>query len=78
MWLARATWLSTSLIMSLGLILEHRHGGSATMNEWNKFKARNTEAKLVCIDIQPNTTTQAHDRADILNVGGFSVTKCSM
>ena len=42
------------------------------MNEWNKFKTRNPNAKLVCIDVTPNTTTQAHDRDDILNVGGFS------
>jgi 60 kDa SS-A/Ro ribonucleoprotein len=45
---------------------------TATMTEWNKFKARNPNAKLVCIDITPNGTTQAHDRDDILNVGGFS------
>jgi 60 kDa SS-A/Ro ribonucleoprotein len=45
---------------------------TATMNEWNKFKARNPNAKLVCIDVTPNGTTQAHDRDDILNVGGFS------
>jgi 60 kDa SS-A/Ro ribonucleoprotein len=48
------------------------HGATATMTEWNKFKARNPKAKMVCIDITPNTTTQAHDREDILNVGGFS------
>lgn len=46
--------------------------GTATMQEWNKFKARNPDAKLVCIDIQPNKSTQAHDRDDILNVGGFN------
>jgi 60 kDa SS-A/Ro ribonucleoprotein len=46
--------------------------GTATMAEWNKFKARNPNAKLVNIDITPNATTQAHDREDILNVGGFS------
>ncbi len=45
---------------------------TATMTEWNKFRARNPNAKLVCIDITPNGTTQAHDREDILNVGGFS------
>lgn len=42
------------------------------MREWMAFKARNPEAKLVCIDLQPNKTTQAHDDASILNVGGFS------
>ena len=28
--------------------------------------------KLICIDLQPYTTTQAPDRSDMLNVGGFS------
>jgi 60 kDa SS-A/Ro ribonucleoprotein len=50
----------------------NRYRSTATMTEWNKFKARNPKAKLVCIDVTPNTTTQAHDREDILNVGGFS------
>lgn len=47
-------------------------GATATMKEWNALKRRNPAAKLVCIDIQPYGTTQAQDRADILNVGGFS------
>jgi 60 kDa SS-A/Ro ribonucleoprotein len=46
--------------------------GTGTMAEWNKFKARNPSAKLVCIDLTPNTTMQAIDRDDILNIGGFS------
>ncbi|MBI4854724.1 MAG: TROVE domain-containing protein [Acidobacteria bacterium] len=46
--------------------------GSATMQEWQKFKQNNPNAKLVCIDIQPYGTTQAPDRQDILNIGGFS------
>lgn len=46
--------------------------GTATMDEWKVFKARNPKAKLVCIDITPNTTTQAQSNKDILNVGGFS------
>ena len=49
-----------------------RYNATSTMTAWQKFKARNPKAKLVCIDIQPGTTTQANDRADILNVGGFS------
>jgi len=49
------------------------HGrGTATMIEWQRFKARNPSAKMVCIDIQPYGTVQAKERADILNVGGFS------
>ncbi len=46
--------------------------GTAMMREWERFKRRNPRARLVCIDIQPYGTTQAYDRDDILNVGGFS------
>jgi 60 kDa SS-A/Ro ribonucleoprotein len=49
-----------------------RNGATATMDEWNKLKARNPGAKLVCIDIQPYGTTQARSREDIMNVGGFT------
>jgi len=46
--------------------------GTATMVEWNRFKVRSPQARLVCIDLQPYRTTQAAERDDILNVGGFS------
>lgn len=46
--------------------------GTATMREWSAFKARNPKARLVCIDLQPYGHTQAVEREDILNVGGFS------
>ena len=46
--------------------------GTETMKQWNEFKSRNATAKLVCVDIQPYAHTQARERADILNVGGFS------
>jgi 60 kDa SS-A/Ro ribonucleoprotein len=49
-----------------------RSGATATMDEWNRLKARNPGAKLICIDIAPYGTTQAASRADILNVGGFT------
>ncbi|HMS38742.1 MAG TPA: hypothetical protein PKE69_00840 [Pyrinomonadaceae bacterium] len=48
------------------------NNGTETMKQWNEFASRNKDAKLVCIDIQPATTTQAQERADILNIGGFS------
>jgi 60 kDa SS-A/Ro ribonucleoprotein len=35
-------------------------------------QAAQPDARLVCIDIQPYGTTQAMERDDILNVGGFS------
>ncbi len=50
----------------------NRHGATQTVREWELLKARNPQARLVCIDIQPGATTQAAERADILNVGGFS------
>lgn len=52
--------------------------GTATMKAWSKVKRVNPGAKLVCIDIQPYATTQAVERADILNVGGFSDTVFEM
>ena len=51
-----------------------RQGGRSTalMREWERLKARNPKAQMICIDIVPNTTTQAVSRNDILNIGGFS------
>ncbi|HZZ44878.1 MAG TPA: TROVE domain-containing protein [Tepidisphaeraceae bacterium] len=53
-----------------------RGRGTATMEQWTIFKARNPAAKLVCIDLQPHATTQAAEtgRSDVLNIGGFSDT----
>ena len=47
-------------------------GRTETLNQWSAFKAHNPNAKLVCIDLQPYSTTQAAEREDILNIGGFS------
>lgn len=57
-----------------------RYGSTAVMTEWHAFVKNQvrlhapgfTGPKLVCIDLQPYGTTQAPDRSDILNVGGFS------
>lgn len=49
-----------------------RNSATATMREWEVFKRRNPRAKLVCIDLTPHATTQAVEREDVLNVGGFS------
>ena len=51
------------------------HGGgrsTATMQEWTQFRARNPRARLVCLDVQPYGSTQAAEREDIMNIGGFS------
>lgn len=46
--------------------------GTETMRQWSQFKRRNPQSRLVCLDIQPFATAQASERADILNIGGFS------
>ncbi len=52
--------------------VDARAGMTAMMERWNEFKVRNPQAKLVCIDCTPNATSQAIEREDILNIGGFS------
>ena len=52
-------------------------GSTGVMTEWQQFvqnqkRLGTAKPKLVCIDLQPVTTTQAPDRDDILNIGGFS------
>jgi 60 kDa SS-A/Ro ribonucleoprotein len=55
-----------------------RGGATQTLREWELLKQRNPQARLVCIDIQPHATTQAAEREDIMNVGGFSDAVFSM
>jgi 60 kDa SS-A/Ro ribonucleoprotein len=50
----------------------HAQSGTGLMKAWGKLKRRNPGAKLICIDIQPYGTTQALERDDVMNVGGFS------
>lgn len=45
---------------------------TATRAVWERVRARNPRAKMVCLDLQPNTSTQLHNRPDVMNVGGFS------
>lgn len=47
-------------------------GGTETMRQWSAIKARCAAAKMVCIDLQPNMTSQTVERRDVLHVGGFS------
>jgi 60 kDa SS-A/Ro ribonucleoprotein len=52
-------------------------GSTGMMTEWQTFVANQNRLgvkapKLICIDIQPYGTSQAPERDDILNVGGFS------
>jgi 60 kDa SS-A/Ro ribonucleoprotein len=56
------------------------HGSTAVMTEWQEFVKNQARLhgggfpgpRLVCINIQPYATTQAPERSDVLNVGGFS------
>jgi 60 kDa SS-A/Ro ribonucleoprotein len=45
-------------------------GSTDTLALWDQVKSPN--GRLVCVDLVPNTTSQAPDREDILNIGGFS------
>lgn len=60
------SWIETQRFGWLGL------RATETMRQWNVFKQRNPNAKLICIDIQPNSTTQVAEQSDIINVGGFN------
>jgi len=56
------------------------NGSTGVVTEWQKFVQNQVRLqgrrlagpRLVCIDLQPGTTTQAPDRSEILNVAGFS------
>ncbi|TWU62017.1 hypothetical protein V7x_37460 [Crateriforma conspicua] len=66
------SWINSGRVYGYG-----RGGSTGVMTEWEKFKKIQrghgiADPKLVCIDIAPYGNTQAHDRQDILNIGGFS------
>ncbi len=46
--------------------------GTEMLLQWNTLSRRCPKAKLVCIDLTPNETSQVPNRQDILNIGGFS------
>ncbi len=57
-----------------------QNGSTGVMTEWQEFVKNQVRLhgsdeigpRLVCIDLQPYTTSQAPERSDILNIGGFS------
>jgi 60 kDa SS-A/Ro ribonucleoprotein len=59
---------------------EGRYGSTGVMTQWQEFVGNqvrlhgpdHTGPRLVCIDVQSYGTTQAPERSDVLNVGGFS------
>jgi 60 kDa SS-A/Ro ribonucleoprotein len=48
--------------------------GTGLADEWQKFKARNPKARLICCDLTPRNNSQIKTRQDVLQVGGFSDT----
>jgi len=51
--------------------VDARKGATETMRQWTLLKRTNPQARLICIDLQPYADTQAQERSDVLNVGGF-------
>ena len=57
-----------------------QHGATGVMAEWQEFVKHQVRLqggdqagpRLVCINLQPCVTSQASERSDILNIGGFS------
>lgn len=47
-------------------------GATATMDQWRIFKVKNPKAKMINIDMTPNTTSQTSNDDDIMNIGGFT------
>ena len=50
--------------------VDRGYRSTGMMTEWEIFKKRNPKAKLICIDMQPYTTSQVTSREDILQIGG--------
>jgi len=66
------SWVTRGQAFALGA-----RGSTGVMTEWQTFvtnqqKMGVSTPKLVCMDIQHYGTTQAPERDDILNIGGFS------
>ena len=60
-----------SWVQSSGYRSPYNSGTDMAM-EWSKFKKRNNNAKLVCLDLTPNTSVQVVNSSDVMNIGGFS------
>jgi 60 kDa SS-A/Ro ribonucleoprotein len=65
------SWADRSMAGTMAYV--DGYGKTLMMEEFRKLQQRKPNAKLVCIDIQPYTSSQAPDeRGTILNVGGWS------
>jgi len=50
----------------------HYNDATNAAQQWIAFSKRNPKAKMVCIDLTPNTTVQIMNRDNVLNIGGWS------
>jgi len=50
----------------------YARGGTTTAGEWAEYKKRRKDAKIVCWDFQPVTSTQLKNDRSVLNIGGFT------
>jgi len=47
--------------------------GCASCNDWKQYSSRHRGAKLACVDLQPQNTTQVPDQPGrVINVGGWN------
>ncbi|WP_372716069.1 hypothetical protein [Novipirellula sp.] len=66
------SWITSGRRFAYG-----QNGSTGVMTQLENFKKTQrglgiVDPKLVCIDIQPYGASQAPERDDILNIGGFS------
>jgi 60 kDa SS-A/Ro ribonucleoprotein len=69
------SWVYRGQVSGVG-----QNGSSGVMTEWQEFVKNQVRLldgdqagpRLVCINLQPYATSQASERSDILNIGGFS------
>ncbi|HEY3964479.1 MAG TPA: TROVE domain-containing protein [Planctomycetaceae bacterium] len=69
------SWVYRGQINAFG-----QNDSTGVMTEWQEFVKNQVRLqggdqagpRLVCINLQPYTTSQASERSDILNIGGFS------
>jgi len=52
----------------------NRNSATGLASAWKEFKKRNPKARMVSIDLTPNSSTQINQNKDVLQIGGFSDT----
>ena len=61
-----------SWVQSSGRYGSYYGAGTDMAGEWLIFRRRCPGAKLICLDLVPNSTVQVRTGDDVLNIGGFS------